>query len=512
MRVTMSRAWAVSCALALLGCSTSVYGPRLYAPADPPDSVGARDIGLKVHLMSGDLVVLTVWQRSDSGLAGPGERFNLQRQSLGTGEFFLPFDSIALLETRERIGSRPTAKGGMIFWSVVWGLTTVVCVADPKSCFGSCPTFYVATDSGERLVAEGFSASIARALEAKDLDALFPAPPAGMGPLTLRMRNEALETHAVRSLTLHVAPRPPEGRVFAARDGTLYPATVARAPSSCQAADGDCEPALRAPDGAERTSLADSTDLAARETLELTFPAATGRLGVVIAARQSLLTTYLFYQTMGYLGGRAGETLAALERGGPLVAGRAMGMSRLIAPIEVEVEDGGGWRPIGVHDEAGPLATQVEVVPFTRRSDGPVRVRLSATRGAWRLDWVALADLGDPVQAVAVSPEAVRRDGRPDSAALALLRDPERYLVTYPGDTYDIVFRLPAGTGPSELLLESQGFYYEWMRAEWLADEDPGLALLALTDPAAALRALAPGYKRAEPKMESLFWSSRFAR
>ena len=75
---------------------------------------------------------------------------------------------------------------------------------------------------------------------------------------------------------------------------------------------------------------------------------------------------------------------------------------------------------------------------------------------------------------------------------------------------YRLTFRLPPGDSPLELFLESEGFYYEWMRAEWLAEEDPAMAALALANPAEALRRLAPAYKAEEPFLEGAFWASRF--
>ena len=499
------------CAAAVAACTQAVYGPRLLAPTDAPDRQEAHGGLLKVHLNSGELIVLSSWVQRDATLAGDGTRYNLQREATHQAHYVLPLDSIALLEAEGRVGSRSSGLVGMVVWTTLWGVVTGACVADPKACFGSCPTFYVATDSGETLAAEGFSASIARALEAKDLDALYAARAAG-GAFTVRMRNEAWETHAVRSLAVLAAPRPADGRVLVSADGHFYPATRLRAPAACQADEGDCRVALRAVDGTERKSPADSTDLAAQETLELTFPAATGQLGLVLAARQSLMSTYLFYQTMGFLGTKAGEALAALERGGHEVAGRAMGMARMIGRIEVVVWDGEEWTPIGVHDEAGPLATHFEVLPFKHDAPGPVRVRLTLTKGAWRLDWAALADLAEPVDAIVAEPASVLREGIEDSAALALLRDPEVHLVTYPGDTYEIVFNLPSPAGEWDVFLRSEGYYYEWMRSEWLGDENAKLAALALTDPAAALRIMAPGFTRAESEMEQIFWSSRFRR
>ncbi|MEP7228190.1 MAG: hypothetical protein ABI785_12560, partial [Gemmatimonadales bacterium] len=61
-----------------------------------------------------------------------------------------------------------------------------------------------------------------------------------------------------------------------------------------------------------------------------------------------------------------------------------------------------------------------------------------------------------------------------------------------------------------ELFLESRGYYLEWMRREWLAEENLALAAQILLDPAGALRTLAPAFKRQEPEMERLFWNSRY--
>jgi hypothetical protein len=104
----------------------------------------------------------------------------------------------------------------------------------------------------------------------------------------------------------------------------------------------------------------------------------------------------------------------------------------------------------------------------------------------------------------------VERDGLPDERARASLLDAGTHLVTHPGDSYRLTFRLPPGDSPFELFLESEGFYYEWVRSEWLAEQDPRMAALALANPAEALRRLAPAYKAEEPFLERAFWASRF--
>lgn len=500
----------VGVALLLTGCMTS--NPVLHGPdqVPRPKQTGSP---LKVHLRSGNLVVLDSWVETDSGLTGGGALYGLDRTLVGTGRFTVPADSIALLETEthsvSRAGPSITFMG---VWTALWTAITIQCVSNPKSCFGSCPTFYPEGGDSKVPAAEGFSSSIARVLEARDVDALWDAKVAERR-FTLRMTNEALETHAVRSLRLFAAPRPAGGRVLQGTDGSFYPALEVRAPARCTGPEGDCLAAVGLLDGAERRSVSDSTDLAARETVELEFPAAAGPKGLVLAARQSLVSTYLFYQTIAYLGGRAGDWLAGLERSDPAQARQAMGLARALGGIEVEVRGpAGGWRRVGTYDEAGPIATSVVAVPLGHTGRDTVHLRLRMAKGAWRVNWVALASLGGPVTPVALEPDRVEHQGADDAAALRRLREPDRYLVTYPGDAYRIGFTLPAGLRDPELFLESRGYYYEWMRREWMAEEDPAMAALMLLDPGQALRRMAPAFKRVEPDMERLFWESRYAK
>lgn len=194
--------------------------------------------------------------------------------------------------------------------------------------------------------------------------------------------------------------------MLAGTDGRYHPARRLIEAVACRAPEGDCLADLRALDDRERASRADESDLATREVVEPKFPRVDGPAGVLVAARQTLLSTFLFYQTMAFAGRRAGDLLAALERGGPEVAQRAIGMARVLGGIEVEVSGGGGpWTAIGSFGEAGPIAGDVRVLPFPAARRGPVRVRLRLAKGHWRLGAVALARLDPPVEATGVNPE-----------------------------------------------------------------------------------------------------------
>lgn len=468
---------------------------------------------LTVHLRGGELIVLTQWTDEDDPplLVGSGTLYDARRQLVRADTFSIPVDSIALLETtvsepQELLIGEGIGGTALAVFTALTGTLTIACLADPKSCFGSCPTFYDDPDA-DRPVAEAFSGSVVRVLEQRDIDAL-PSVRLSNGSVRLRMRNEALETHAIRQVRLLAAPRGTAG-VSATPDNRFFQLESVVEPIACTAADGDCLDAIRRRDGVERRSWTDSTDLAARELIELEFPAAEGPLGLVISARHTFVSTFVFYQMMAYLGEDAGEALAAIERGQSLLRGAFERGVGILGDVDVLVARPRGWVRVATFGEAGPLASDVQVVPLGE-VEGAVRLRLELTRGYWRIDMVALARLGPAVDAVPVEVARIERDGFPDERALGLLRDAERYLVTYPGDAYDLVFDVPAHVRDAALFLDATGYYYEWMRREWLEERNPAMLTLLVLRPRTLFRRLAPEFKASEARMEELFWASRF--
>jgi hypothetical protein len=188
-------------------------------------------------------------------------------------------------------------------------------------------------------------------------------------------------------------------------------------------------------------------------------------------------------------------------------------MGEALGTIEVMTRgDDGQWVIAGSSGETGPIATDVKLVPLPDVGAARLRVRLRMTRGAWRLDWVALALLGPDVVPLRLEPVQVRREGAEREPARRLLLDSASVLTTLPGDAYTLLYGLPADFDRYELFLESRGYYLEWMRSQWLAEEDHSRAAEMLLDPRAALRRLAPAYKQQEAEVDSVFWRSRYAR
>ena len=186
-------------------------------------------------------------------------------------------------------------------------------------------------------------------------------------------------------------------------------------------------------------------------------------------------------------------------------------MDGLLGKIEVLVDRDGAWVPAGSTGEPGPLATDVVLMPLAEVPSGPVRLRLRMTRGLHRIDWVALVPLEREVTPERVPPSSVRRLDEPGPELREVLIDSTRTLVTLPGDRYRLEYELPGEATGYELFLVSRGYYLEWIREEWLEEENPLALAQLLLSPAQTMRALAPAFKKVEPKMEASFWGSRYA-
>ncbi|HXX32670.1 MAG TPA: hypothetical protein VEJ89_18345, partial [Myxococcaceae bacterium] len=277
-----------------LGCVT-IWQNALHPPGDYA-TVDRSAPFLKAHLSNGDVLVLTRWTLSPEfqTVSGSGIRYDADRLPVQRGELSAALPEVSLVETNE---PHSVIRGDYIVLGVAAAATAgfgIFCATNPKACFGSCPTFYAEIDGRPRLLAEGFSASVAPSLEATDVDALIELLPDGR-PVVLTMVNEALETHWVRSVRLLAVPQPAGARVYRSGDA-YFPAPATHPAISCRSPGGDCLPAVLGPDDLEYQSLASPEDLAAKEQLTLDFPdAGAGRRGIVVRARNTLLNTFVFY-------------------------------------------------------------------------------------------------------------------------------------------------------------------------------------------------------------------------
>ena len=515
--IGVALALCVGC-IALASCNNVHKLTREHIEPEALLSVTPADSFLKAHLNGGHLVLFDSWALDtvDREVRGSGVELDYNRDTVGTGVMAVHLDSVAIFETNV-VQRSPT----MATLGVLTGITAavaVLCATSPKTCFGSCPTFYVPEGDSLSLRAEGFSSSIAPSLEKSDVDRLEPVGILG-DTLTITMTNEALETHVVRHADLLAVPKmitdeqsPQDIRIFQGHAGDFYQAMSMQAPVSCDAPEGDCLELMATYDGNERSSLADSTSLASKEWIKLQFdelPA--GDAGLVLGMRQSLMSTFLLYQALAYMGEDVGHWIAQLERSGLQEADPMHHLLKEVAELEVYIEQNGERVKVGGISEYGPLVTDEHIIRLPALEDESLNVWLHLNKGFWRLDYIALAGISEALPHVRIQPVATSYKGTPDAEALENLLDPSSSLVTLPGDRYEISYELGAQPERYAYFLESRGYYLEWIRQEWLADQDPAKVRQMFLNPSATMKELAPAFKAIEPVMEEAFWNSRFA-
>ncbi len=470
------------------GCGVNTVSKHLFAPEQIRSA--QRGAGfLKAHMVAGDMYIFKNWQvdSTQTRIVGSGKHLDWNREPLDSGNCSVLLDSVVIFETNEVRPSAAVAALGIV--TVASAIVSVVCLANPKACFGSCPTFYV--DDGDSLLlqAEGFSASVSPALEATDIDALYRARFNG-ATTVITMTNEAYETHVVRHADLLAVEKPSSGRIMSTSDKQFWEVLGSVAPLGIVAESGSDASLLSAFDGDEWFNPADSTNLAAKEVLELQFPAIGGdKFGITIACRQSLMSTYLFYQTLAYMGTGAGEFFASLERRGPGMINEFRSFGEDLGNIEVLLADSvGNWQCAGAIRETGPLATDMHLLLLPSVKSSPTKVRIRITKGYWRIDQVSLAAVGEQREPQRIHPSTALRQGQADPEALVALLDDSRTLITLPGDTVQLTYQLPQPPDNYDYFLESRGYYLEWMREDWLAQENRALAMQIITNPQTALK------------------------
>ncbi len=520
---TCSRIFILFISAALIftsSCGTQSRIERVIIPSDKfVDKQGVMvDPFLKLHMENGDLYVFSKWEMSeDESIVGNGKHLDSNRETLSEGDFNIPLNQIVLAETNKINDSG--ASGVLIALTVITGIFTIVCITNPKACFGSCPTFY-AYDGDDYIVqSEGFSASILPCLEERDVDALYRVKPLSEN-FEIQLRNEAYETHVIRSANILALPKLEGGRVFSSPEGEFYQTKNIFEASSVITAEGDCSEMLCTFDGNERFSATDSTNLAEKEIIDLTFNnVSSDQLGLVIASRQTLLTTFLLYQTLAYMGSSASDWMAELERNSSVYSKIVGGTNPVLGTIEVLIKNNSGeWEKAGDVGETGPIATDIKILPFKNLNfseqrelnNNQLEIRLRMTKGLWRIDYTALAELGDRIDPLVLEPTSSFPEKVNSSRIVELLTNPDSVLITLPGDQYFLNYKLPENYTEYELFMESQGYYLEWMRNEWLVEEDPAKVYQMLLNPDEYYKSLAPQFKKVEAEMEQTFWSSKY--
>jgi hypothetical protein len=507
----------------VFGCTSRKISRELVQVGQMKD-INPNQLYIKAHLNNGNIYVLHSWSVNDSmqTLSGYGNYLDYNRKlldrrgsdttnKLSEGKswpFTIPFEEIVIIETNDK-GNNPG-----IAAMVVVGLATttlsVYCVLNPKACFGSCPTYYIKKDTVEKLVGEGFSSSISKSLEEKDVDLIGLKLNEG-DPIQIRVKNEALETHMIQQINIRVGEKKPGNNIFQEANGDFFEVNSIQQPSKATYRSSSILHQVSEKDELEWFSLSDSFNLAKKEEIFLEFPASNQRTGLIIDKRQSLMTTFLFYHFMSLMGQASPYYITEMETRKPWIKNKIAKMYALLGGIEVSILDQNNkWVYVNTVGEQGPIVSDSHLIILPEVHTSSIHIRLRMTQGLWRINSLNTSSIQNPVHLETIQPEQALYEGINNDAALHKLLG-NKYLVTFPGEEYHLNFPI-SYTNKNEYFIESQGYYIEWMRDEWLIDENLKKARSVLFNPSGYLKKMAKAYKVQEPLMEKAFWDSRYTK
>lgn len=410
-------------------------------------------------------------------------------------------EGIELWRTSRNLGPHERALFGGTWFLVAADVGLgIICLNDPKTCFGSCPTFYQGeSDHLFKSDAEGFTNAILPSLEHEDIDALPHIMQPGEEHIV--MKNEALETHNINEVKLLSVPQISGTEVFHTPSDQFY--RVQPGPELTVGQHGQSITEVQTRDGNEWFELANENDLAAKSELQLSFDAnPTKNYGLQVVYRQTLMSTFLFYGTLENMGSDYGRRMAIMNHSERqkdwLLKG---GIMQFLGPIQVLNSSN---EPIGTFEETGPIAHNSQLLPLGK-SDGQVRLKL--TQGLWRIDHIRVVEIIEEVQPRTHAVQVVTKNDLTQPEEARLLTDSTKHLQSLPGEERTLKFE-PLNE-PSHVFLASKGYYLEWSRTGWDYKGNPRALRKMLFQPRQYLCDEAAAFKIYESEMEPKFWASK---
>lgn len=332
------------------------------------------------------------------------------------------------------------------------GLTAAILVAiglvalSTKSAW--CPFVYVERETGSELVGEGYAGAMYRSLQRDDL---LPLPSLGEGSVRLRLSNEARQVQYTDRAELVLVDHPPEIRVLSLSDGRPVLAGPARPPVAARDLAGRVVTKLvaEADEAFWQSDLEEAAKMAEpppHEGLVATFaaPAAEGQPLLEIVAANSPLLELVFGRYFAAMGSSFAGNQAATNRpaAGPRIAAWR---EREGVDLTVQVLRNRGWERVAVVPSVGPIIPRRVVVALpaadTRR---PIEVRILGGLGFWRIDQLALSVRREaPLRVHRVPPLTARGSQGQDERDALLARDGRYQVLKRPGESLELMFRLP---------------------------------------------------------------------
>ncbi len=520
-----SRRWIPIAVFALLAA-----GCILVSSTTERDRVAAASLGdsvvtspIKAHLVDGSVILFSDgFTLSHRQVTGVGKRFDIARKA-STASRGIALDSVLGFEVYQR---RVNPGRTLVYGAASIAGSVLAIAATAVVLFGSCPTIYADSGGTATLQAESFSYSISPLLAKRDVDRMTVHADAS-GIVRLAVRNEALETHHLDHIEIvEVQHRPDEVALPSPRGGAIAISAIEAPGSITDRAGRDVAHVVAKEDDRFFTTDDGLLDraIAGGPTDDFLTIAIHPRAGVdsvalMLRARSSLLTTSVLYeQLMGRQGARAldwmGEDLQGISSLATLAYwyGANFGM-------RVAVQDGAEWKPVIRLMDFGPTAWREVgvVIPALRGADDSVRIRLTFAADAFRIDRVAIG-LGVrrvPQRYIPIA-RAFDTEGARRTDLVRMLSKADDYQVeTGPGSQFWLEFdTTPAGGARKAtadpdtrtFFFAAQGYYVEWLRPSWMAEEG---RRQRFSPSSTSMRDLLRSWKSGRDSLETLFFTRR---
>jgi len=474
---------------------------------------------LKAHLKNGDVIIFNNdWSYSEKSelILGDAVHYNFNRFIKNQGYTELDINKVALFETNKDITDTENTRIVALSLIAAGNIAlSLYCAFNPKACFGSCPTFYLNEDDNFHYSdAEGFSNAILPNMEYSDIDAIYSYKPQGTSQFRLTMKNEAMETHCVNYADILAVTKQKNEFVYHSNYDKFYLSNKKYQPTKANAEEGNILELIANEDRKERFSFADSTNMLSKEEIYLSFENIDSQddFGLLLNFRQTLMTTYLIYSVLDYMGDEISDYLAGIiNKGFPFSKIEESDLIKLLGGIDVyyKSKTENKWKSAGSFFETGPIAINKKILKLENtKLSNSIDVKLVLNKGLWRIDNVALVNLVKEVQPERIKPELVIVDDKINADALAKLNDPNERLISLPGNKFQLYYQLP-NNGEVEIFLDSKGYYLEWIRQDWLKEKNIDKLRQTVLSTKKYFKEEAKNYKEYEKTMEDAFWNSR---
>lgn len=434
----------------------------------------------KVHLNDGSLIIFKEgFKVQNDSLIGEGVKYNLTRnQNIRVnGELVTNVASLEYFENRGGTSSFLLSTPAI----VVGGGATAVAIF--KAIFGSCPTFYSCVDEDFYLEAEGFSYSISKSFETEDLDRLdFIQTKEGM--YTLKMANQALETHYINQIQLLSVEHSPDYAAFPDEKRQILLIGKKTAPVDIISKSGqNVTDLFLRPDSlwyqSDSVLLQNLTKTYTEDWLDLKFTAPQGMKQVYLSfrIRNTLLNTVLLYDVMMKSQGYKTLDWFHSKLSNLFYVWDLYKWYKKYFGLHILIFNGKSYEEITRIPDTGPLAWHdVAVkVPIINHSD--VRIRIQFLPDNWMIDLIHVSFDGKYARNIEqlTCYKMTDFDDNEKTEFLDLIKENDkRYLLTFPGENYNLQFKLPNTTNGMKrtFFLNSKGYYIEWLREDWFKNKN----------------------------------------